>query len=94
MMLKELLNHFSIDEEFPDYLLDESFNEVFLDGDLSKTDNDYKIVVKTRQDVIHSMYLNHDDEFPVIVMSELPNGKLNGIKFGLRKDDLTFVNKL
>ena len=46
MMLKELLNHFSIDEEFPDYLLDESFNEVFLDGDLSKTDNDYKIKLK------------------------------------------------
>ena len=94
MIFKDLLNHFNIDESFPDYLLDESFNEVFLDGDLSKTDDAYKIEIKTRQDVIHTMYLNPDDDFPVKVMSVLPNGKLNGIKFGQTKDDLTFVNKL
>ncbi|WP_405303960.1 hypothetical protein [Methanobrevibacter sp.] len=94
MILKELLDHFNIDESFPDYLLDESFNEVFLEGDLSKTDNCYKIEIKTRQDVIHTMYLNPDDDFPVKVMSKLPNGKLNGIKFGQTKDDLTFVNRL
>ena len=94
MIFKDLLAHFNIDGNFPDYLLDESFNEVFLDGNLSKTDNDYKIAIKTRQDVVHTMYINPDDDFPVIVMSELPNGKLNGIKFGHSKDDLTFVNNL
>ena len=94
MILRDLLKHFNINESFPDYLLDESFNEVFLDGDLSKTDNSYKIEIKTRQDVIHTMYLNPDDDFPVKVMSKLPNGKLNGIKFGHEKDDLTFVNEL
>ncbi|MBQ6511858.1 hypothetical protein [Methanobrevibacter sp.] len=94
MILRDLLKHFNINESFPDYLLDESFNEVFLDGDLSKTDNSYKIEIKTRQDVIHTMYLNPDDDFPVKVMSKLPSGKLNGIKFGHEKDDLTFVNEL
>ena len=94
MILRELLNHFDIDESFPDYLLDESFNEIFLDGDLSKIDNTYKIEIKTRQDVTHTMYLNPNDDFPVKVMSKLPNGKLNGIKFGNKKDDLTFINKL
>lgn len=94
MIFKELLAHFDIDENFPEYLLDESFNEVFLEGDLSKMDNSYKIVVKTRQNVIHSMYINPDDDFPVKVMSELPNGKLNGIKFGCTKNDLAFIDEL
>ena len=94
MIFKDLLNHFSIDESFPEYLLDESFNEVFLDGDLSRTDNNYKITIKTRQNVVHTMYINPDGDFPVIVMSELPNGKLNGIKFGHTKDDLTFIDNL
>ena len=94
MIFRELLNHFNISESFPDYLLDESFNEVFLDGDLSKTDNAYKIEIKTRQNVTHTMYINPDGDFPVKVISKLPNGKLNGIKFGHKKDDLTFVNKL
>ena len=94
MIFRDLLSHFNINESFPDYLLDESFNEVFLEGDLSKTDNSYKIEIKTRQDVVHTMYLNPDDDFPVKVISKLPNGKLNGIKFGREKDDLTFVNEL
>lgn len=94
MFFKDLLNHFNISENFPDYLLDESFNEIFLEGDLSKTDKDYKITVKTRQNVTHTMYISPDGDFPVIVMSELPNGKLNGIKFGHKKDDLTFINNL
>ena len=94
MIFKELLEHFEIEDDFPDYLLYESFNEVFLDGDLSQDDNNYKIVIKTRQDVVHSMYINPDGEFPVKVMSELPNGKLNGIKFGQTKDELTFINEL
>ena len=76
MIFKDLLSHFNIDESFPDYLLDESFNEVFLDGDLSKTDDAYKIEIKTRQDVIHTMYLNPDDDFPVKVMSLLPNASV------------------
>ena len=53
MIFSELLNHFKIDEEFPEYLLDQTFNDVFIDGNLSKIDENYKIVIKTRQNVIH-----------------------------------------
>lgn len=94
MIFKDLLKHFDIDGNFPDYLLDESFNEVFLDGDLSGKGKNYKIEIKTRQNVTHTMYINPYDDFPVIVMSELPSGKLNGIKFGHKKEDLTFINEL
>lgn len=94
MLFKEILNHFKIQEDFPDYLLDESFNDIFKDGDLSKKDNDYKIVVKTRQNVTHQMFIKPNDDFPLIIMSELPNGSLNGIKFGLNKDDVTYINEL
>ncbi|WP_407374190.1 hypothetical protein [Methanobrevibacter sp.] len=94
MLFKELLNHFSIDEEFPDYLLDESFNKIFLDGDFSKIDNSYKIEITTRQDVTHTMIINPQDEFPVIVISKLPNGRLNGIKFGRSKGQLAYINEI
>ena len=47
MILKDLLIHFNIEETLPDYLLDESFNQIFLDGDLSINDNHYKISIKT-----------------------------------------------
>ena len=94
MILEDLLKHFNIEESFPDYLLEQSFNKVFLDGDLSKIDNNYKIVVKTRQDVTHQLFLKPDEEYPVIVLSELPNGQLNGMKFGLTEDDVVYINKL
>lgn len=94
MILRDLLNHFEIDESFPDYLLEQSFNKVFLDGDLSKTDNNYKIVVTTRQDVTHQMFLRPGDNYPVAILSELPNGLLNGMKFGLSEDDVVYINKL
>ncbi|WP_458455106.1 hypothetical protein [Methanobrevibacter sp.] len=81
MILKELLNHFEIKEDLPDYLLGQTFNEVFLQGDLTLKDNSYEIVVTTRQNVTHQMFIKPDDEFPVILMSELPNGLLNGMKF-------------
>lgn len=81
MILKELLNSFNIDETLPDYLLNQTFNEVFLDGKLTKKDKSYKIVVKTRQNVTHQMFICPNEEFPVVIMSELPNGLLNGMKF-------------
>lgn len=94
MILKDLLDHFKINEVFPDYLLNQSFNAIFLDGDFEKTENSYKIVVKTRQNVTHQLFLNPADEYPVTVMSELPNGSLNGMKFGQTADDVAYINKL
>ena len=94
MILRDLLKHFNIEESFPDYLLEQSFNKVFLDGELSKSDNNYKIVVKTRQDVIHQLFLKPDEDYPVIVLSELPSGLLNGMKFGLTEDDVAYINGL
>ena len=94
MILKDILNHFEIDVKLPDYLLDESFNKVFLDGDLSKKDNLYKITIKTRQDVTHNMFIRPDDEYPIAIMSELPNGRLNGMKFGQTKSDVEYINEM
>ncbi|WP_458456547.1 hypothetical protein [Methanobrevibacter sp.] len=94
MLFKELLAHFEIAETFPDYLLEESFNEVFLNGDFSKQNNDYRIVAKTRKKVTHTMFIKPDEDYPVIVLSELPNGQLNGVKFGQSKDDLRYINEL
>ena len=94
MILKDLLEYFNIEESFPDYLLEQSFNKVFLDGDFSKENNNYKIVVKTRQGVTHQMFLNPNEDYPVIILSELPNGLLNGMKFGRTEDDVAYINKL
>ena len=94
VILKDLLNHFDINENLPDYLLNQRFNEVFLDGDLSFEDNGYKIVVKTRQNVTHMMFIKPDEEFPLIILSELPNGLLNGMKFGLNEGEEIPINKL
>lgn len=94
MILKDLLNHFDIEDNLPDYLLEQSFNEVFLDGDFSKTDNNYKIAVKTRQNVTHQMFIMPGDEYPVVIMSELPNGNLNGMKFGQSQGDVKYINNL
>jgi hypothetical protein len=94
LILKDLLVHFNIQEDLPKYLLQQTFNEVFLDGKLSKKDNTYEIVVKTRQDVTHQMFINSNDEFPVIIMSELPNGLLNGMKFPREEHVGIPINKL
>ena len=94
MIFSELLNHFKIDEEFPEYLLDQTFNDVFIDGNLSKIDENYKIVIKTRQNVIHQMFIKPNDAHTVTILSKLPNGLLNGMKFGRTRDDVTYINKL
>ena len=94
MIFKDLLEYFNIEESFPDYLLEQTFNKVFLDGEFSKEGNSYKIVVTTRQNVTHQMFIKPDDDYPVIIMSELPNGSLNGMKFGKTKDDEVYINEL
>ena len=92
MMLNDLLGHFEIDADLPQYLLDQTFNEVFLEGDISKTQNEYKIAVTTRQDVTHELFIRPGDGYPVVVMSILPNGSLNGMKFGQKEGDVRYVN--
>ena len=94
LILRELLEYFDINESFPDYLLNQSFNKVFLEGNLSKQNETYKIVVKTRQDVIHQIFLKPDEDYPLIVLSELPNGSLNGMKFGQNENDVVYINQL
>lgn len=94
MIFKDLINHFDIQGDFPDYLLEQTFNPIFLDGNFSKSDNNYKIVVTTRQNVTHQMFIKPDDDYPITIMSELPNGSLNGMKFGQTADDVAYINKL
>ena len=94
MILKDLLDYFNIEDNLPDYLLEQPFNEAFLDGDFEKTDDTYKIEVTTRQDVTHQMFIRPEDEFPLTIMSVLPNGNLNGMKFGQNKGDVTYINEL
>ena len=93
MIFKDILTHFDIVGQFPEYLLDQTFNEVFLDGDFSKVDNSYKIVVTTRQDVAHQMFIRPGDDYPVVIMSRLPNGSSNGMKFGTTKDDVRYISE-
>ena len=94
LILRDLLDHFGIDEEFPDYLYNQTFNEVFLDGELTNKGNNYKLVVTTRQDVTHQLFLKPNEEFPVIVLSILPNGRSNGIKFGQNEGEEIPISKL
>lgn len=94
VILKDLLDHFKINVDLPDYLLNHRFNEVFLDGELSLKDNSYEIVVTTRQNVTHMMFIKPNEEFPLIIMSELPNGRLNGIKFGRNEGEEIPTNEL
>ena len=93
MILKDLLNHFNIKEDLPDYLFNHIFNEVFLDGSLTVGENNYEIAVTTRQNVTHKMFICPEDEFPVIIMSELPNGSLNGMKFPKNESIGISINK-
>ena len=94
MIFKDILNHFEIDGEFPEYLLSQTLNKVFLDGDLTMEGDTYKIEITTRQNVTHQLFINPNEEFPLIVMSELPNGSLNGMKFGQRSSDVKYINSL
>ena len=94
MLLKEILDYFNIDVELPEYLYDESFNKVFLDGELTKTDDSYKISIKTRQNVTHNMIIKPNDTTPLTVISELPNGLLNGVKFGREKGEVEYVDRI
>jgi hypothetical protein len=94
MILKDLMDYFDITANLPDYLLNHPFNEVFLDGKLTVKDDCYKIVVKTRQNVTHQMIINPGQHFPVIIMSELPNGSLNGMKFGQMENEEVYINEL
>ena len=91
MILRELLDYFNIKTDLPDYLYDESFNEVFLKGELSKIDNTYEIVIKTRKDITHTMIINPSDDYPVIISSELSNGRTNGIKFSKTEGSLVYI---
>lgn len=90
MILKDLLAHFDISVVLPQYLYGESFNDVFLKGELSFIDGGYKITIKTQKEVTHTIFINEKSNYPVCVLSELKNGALNGIKFGLNKGDLKY----
>ena len=94
MFLKDLIVHFNIEGDFPQHLLEESFNEVFLKGKFFECENGYKIVAETRKNITHTMILNPDDEFPIIVISKRPNGALNGIKFSRIEGKLEYVDRL
>lgn len=94
MIFKDVLEHFNIEEEFPEYLYEQTFNKVFLDGKFTKKDNTYKIAVTTRQNVTHQMFLKPDEDYPVIILSVLPNGNQNGMKFGQTSDDVLYVSEL
>ena len=94
MILKDILEYFGINEELPEYLLNHPFNRVFLDGELTVNEKTYEISVTTRQDVTHQMIIKPGDEFPLIIMSELPNGRLNGMKFPVYESVGIPANKL
>lgn len=94
MILKDLLDYFNLEVSLPKYLYDESFNEVFKKGDLYEINNTYKITIKTQKNVIHTMIIDSNNEFPVIILSELPNGRTNGCKFGQSEGDLVYIHHL
>ena len=91
MNLKELIDYFNLEINLPEYLYEETFNKVFMKGKLSKVGDIYKITVKTQKDVIHIMIIDSNDKYPVIILSELPNGRTNGTKFGQRNGDLVYI---
>ena len=94
ILLKDLLREFEINVDLPMYLYDESFNEVFKSGVLSKNeDNSYVITAKTRKNIIHRMFIKPETDYPVIIQSELKNGFKNGVKFGLNRDNQVFIGE-
>ena len=94
MIFKDLLKHFQIEESFPDYLLSQTFNEVFRDGNMVRKNGNYKISIRTRQNVTHQMIISPDDAYPVTILSELPNGSQNGMKFGQSESDVKYISGL
>ena len=44
--------------------------------------------------ILQPMFLKPNEEYPVIIMSELPNGSLNGMKFGQSEGDVSYINEL
>ena len=91
MILKDLLDYFNLEVSLPEYLYDESFNEVFKKGNLSEINDTYKITIKTQKNVIHTMIIDSSNDYPVIIFSELPNGRTNGCKFGQSDGDLVYI---
>lgn len=91
MILKDILDYFDINVNLPEYLYCETFSDVFLRGELKKENGRYIIVAETRKDVIHTMIIDSGDDYPVVISSELPNGKTNGIKFSKTEGDLTYI---
>jgi len=91
MILKDLLKQFNINVDLPEYLYDEEFNEVFLKANLKKDNGCYVLSIKTRKEVIHNMFINPEEDYPVIISSILPNGLKNGVKFGKTHDDLVYI---
>ena len=94
MIFQDVLNHFNITGDFPDYILNQTFNKVFLDGDLEVNNSSYKISITTRQNVTHQMFIDEGNEFPVIILSKLPNGRLNGVKFPKNSEEVVYINQL
>ena len=86
MILKELLTHFNTEVSLPEYLYEESFNEVFLKGKLSKENDSYEIVVETQKDVIHSLIINANNDYPVVVSSFFQTAKRTGLNLVRKKE--------
>ena len=91
MILKEIIKHFKIEIELPDYLLEQNFNDVFIKGELTNNQNTYKITVLTRKNITHTMIINLGDDYPLTLTSTLPNSTRNGIRFGKNKNDLKYI---
>ena len=91
MILKEIIKHFKIEIELPDYLLEQNFNDVFIKGELTNNQNTYKITVLTRKNITHTMIINLGDDYPLTITSTLPNNPRNGIRFGKNKNDLKYI---
>ena len=50
-----------------------------------------EITIETRKNVIHTMIISPLDDYPITIVSTLPNGKTNGTRFGKTKGDLKFI---
>ena len=75
MIFKDVLNHFNIKGDFPDYILNQTFNEVFLEGDLEVNNNSYKISITTRQNVTHQMFIDDSNNQQKITLEQLSAGE-------------------
>lgn len=91
MILKEIIKHFKIKTDLPDYLYNQNFNDIFIKGELTRNEDIYKITILTRKNITHAMTINPNDDYPLTVSSTLPNNTKNGIKFGKNKNDLKYI---